>query len=188
MKYIILETIFLLSILQVNRTWGKTHQSHEIKLLILDGFSNHHWQRTTILIKQILQQDGGINIEVSTSPNGSSTKEELENCNPDFSSYDVVLLNCNDLGDSVRCSDNTRRNLDKTINIELQQVQPEKYIFNMPLEIGIQASGKNTEQIKVINLDKRKIKISIPSETMPKDVVLDPGTKILAQWDFSRSN
>ncbi len=72
----------------------------------------------------------------------------------------------------------------KTINIELQQVQPEKYIFNMPLEIGIQASGKNTEQIEVVNLDKRNIKISIPSQTAPINIRLDPNTKLLAEWDF----
>jgi aminopeptidase N len=75
---------------------------------------------------------------------------------------------------------------DKTINIELEQVQPEKYIFNMPLEIAIQSADKGAEKIQVINLDKRNIKVSFPSEAMPKDVVLDPGTKLLAQWDFSQ--
>ena len=72
----------------------------------------------------------------------------------------------------------------KTIDIELHQVQPEKYIFKMPLEIGIQSSEKNTEQIQVINLDKRNIKISIPSQTPPKNIRLDPNTKLLAEWDF----
>ncbi|MEJ7736421.1 MAG: M1 family metallopeptidase [Chitinophagaceae bacterium] len=76
----------------------------------------------------------------------------------------------------------------KMIVIELQQVQPEKYVFNMPLEIGIQSGAEGAEKIEVINLDKRKIKISIPSEKMPKDVVLDPGTKLLAQWNFTRGN
>lgn len=77
-------------------------------------------------------------------------------------------------------------NKTKMVEIELQQVQPEKYNFNMPLEIGIQSSDKSTKKIQVINLDKRNIKVSFPSETMPKDVVLDPGTKLLAQWDFSQ--
>jgi aminopeptidase N len=74
----------------------------------------------------------------------------------------------------------------KTIDIELQQVQPQKYNFNMPLEIAIQSADKGAEKIQVINLDKRNIKVSFPSETTPKDVVLDPGTKLLAQWDFSQ--
>ena len=112
MKYIILFIFFFHATFLRNSTWAKAPQCHEIKLLIVDGFSNHDWQRTTKLVKQILQQYGGINIEVSTSPNSSATKEELENWNPDFSSYDVVLLNCNDLGSPVRWSDNTRRNLE----------------------------------------------------------------------------
>ncbi len=74
----------------------------------------------------------------------------------------------------------------KMIEIELQQVQPGKYNFNMPLEIGVQSADKGAKKIDVINLDKRKIKVNIPSETMPRDVELDPGTKLLAQWDFSR--
>lgn len=76
----------------------------------------------------------------------------------------------------------------KMIVIELQQVQSEKYVFNMPLEIGIQSGAEAAEKIEVINLDKRTIKISIPSEKMPKDVVLDPGTKLLAQWIFTRKD
>lgn len=71
------------------------------------------------------------------------------------------------------------------IEIELQQVQPEKYNFNMPLEIGVQSGDKGTQKIEVISLDKRKIKVSIPFETIPKGVVLDPKTRLLAQWDFS---
>jgi aminopeptidase N len=74
----------------------------------------------------------------------------------------------------------------KTIYIELKQMQPEKYIFNMPLEIGIQAGGKDTEQIEVINLDKRNIKISIPSQAAPENIELDPNTKLLAEWDFGQ--
>jgi hypothetical protein len=72
------------------------------------------------------------------------------------------------------------------IEIELQQVQPEKYNFKMPLEIGILSADKGAKKIELINLDKRKIKVFIPSESMPKEVVLDPGTKLLAQWEFVR--
>jgi len=74
---------------------------------------------------------------------------------------------------------------DKRIIIELQQVQPSTYTFTMPLEIGI-SSGENTPQkIETIQLDKQTIKVSIPSETLPTNVELDPNTKLLAQWTFS---
>ncbi|MEO6917038.1 MAG: M1 family metallopeptidase [Chitinophagaceae bacterium] len=76
---------------------------------------------------------------------------------------------------------------DKTIEVELQQLQPEKYNFDMPLEIGIQSTGKNREQIKVVSLNKRKMMISIPSPTAPTSVRLDPDTKLLAEWDFTQA-
>ncbi len=45
----------------------------------------------------------------------------------------------------------------KLVVIELQQVQPEQYIFNMPVEIGIQKGDSSKQQIEVIQLNKRKI-------------------------------
>lgn len=76
----------------------------------------------------------------------------------------------------------------KMVVIELQQVQPEQYIFNMPVEISIRKGDSSKQQIEVIQLNKRKIKVSFPCQTLPAKVELDPGTKLLAQWDFSRSN
>ena len=76
----------------------------------------------------------------------------------------------------------------KMIEIEIQQVQPDKYNFIMPLEVGIVSADKDSKKIQVINLYKRNIKVTFPSENMPKDIVLDPGTKLLAQWDFSKKN
>lgn len=75
---------------------------------------------------------------------------------------------------------------DKKIIIELQQVQPEKYNFSMPLEIGISTGEDTPQQIETIQLDERKIRVSIPSETIPESIEIDPSTKLLAQWTFSR--
>lgn len=76
--------------------------------------------------------------------------------------------------------------LNKSINLELDQVQPEKYNFDMPLEIGISTEENTPQQIETILLDKRKIKVSIPSENKPKSIELDPKIKLLAQWEFSQ--
>ncbi len=76
---------------------------------------------------------------------------------------------------------------DKEITIELEQVQPTAYTFNMPLEIGISNGENASQRIETVPLDKRKIKVSIPSETLPENIELDPDTKLLAQWTFSRS-
>jgi hypothetical protein len=55
----------------------------------------------------------------------------------------------------------------------------------MPLEIGVSDGNGTPQKIETIQLDKRSIKLSIPSETMPKNIELDPNTKLLAQWTFS---
>ena len=74
----------------------------------------------------------------------------------------------------------------KVIEIELNQMQPEKYKFNMPIELEI-SSLENTSK-EIIQLNKRKIKISIPSNSQPSNIQLDPETVLLAEWDFSQKN
>lgn len=76
----------------------------------------------------------------------------------------------------------------KVIMIELSQTQPQQYTFNMPLEIGVTGEKGLTEKIEVIQLDKRKISVAIPSPTAPVRVRLDPGTVLLAQWVFSHKD
>ncbi|WP_339710498.1 M1 family metallopeptidase [uncultured Kriegella sp.] len=75
---------------------------------------------------------------------------------------------------------------EKLITIELKQVQPKNYAFNMPIEIGISHEKNTIQQIETIALDQRSITVSIPSETLPKNIELDPKTKLLAQLEFSQ--
>lgn len=93
----------------------RAQKTHEIKLLIVDGFSNHDWQRTTESIIHILNIYKGFKIDVSTSPDNSATKDQIESWSPDFSAYDVVMLNCNDKGTPVNWSNLTRRNLERFV-------------------------------------------------------------------------
>lgn len=74
----------------------------------------------------------------------------------------------------------------KMIQIELSHTQPAKYSFTMPLEIDILTNGNNPMRREIIQLNKRKVKVSIPCDSEPEDIFLDPETKLLAQWDFSR--
>lgn len=116
MRIRILITIFFLAFVAIHTASAKKQKKQEIKLLIIDGFSNHDWQRTTQAITKILTQYGGIKIDVSTSPNSSATKEQLENWAPDFSAYNVVLLSCNDLGNPVNWSNSTRENMENFVS------------------------------------------------------------------------
>lgn len=68
-----------------------------VKVLIVDGFSNHNWQLNTAMIKGILEPAGLFDITVSTAP-PSSDSSGWEDWRPDFQAYDVVLQTCNDIG------------------------------------------------------------------------------------------
>jgi len=69
----------------------------KIRVLIVDGYSNHDWQLTTALIRGILEPTGLFQVSVATAP---STKEspDWDTWRPKFSDYDVVIQTCNDLG------------------------------------------------------------------------------------------
>lgn len=67
-----------------------------IRVLIVDGFSNHDWKLTTALIRGILEPTGLFEVSVSTAP----AKTDLpgwDTWRPNFSEYDVVIQTCNDL-------------------------------------------------------------------------------------------
>ena len=70
-----------------------------IHVLIVDGFSNHDWRRTTELLRGILAANGGFDVAVSTAP---ATKDSpaWDAWRPKFSDYDVVIQTCNDINGS----------------------------------------------------------------------------------------
>ena len=116
MKILFLLTCLFLVSAGFNSTYSESKKNDTVRLLIVDGFSNHDWEHTTRSIVKILNEYGGVKIDISTSPNSSATEEQLANWNPDFSAYDVVMLNCNDLGKPVRWSDTTRHNLENFVS------------------------------------------------------------------------
>ncbi|MBW7992235.1 MAG: redoxin domain-containing protein [Planctomycetes bacterium] len=71
--------------------------SRPIKVLIVDGFSNHDWRQTTRVIRQILENTGLFNIEVSTTP-ASPDAPGWNTWRPKFGQYDVVIQNTNNIG------------------------------------------------------------------------------------------
>lgn len=75
------------------------HPGKRIKVLIIDGFSNHNWQQTTSLIKAVLEPTGMFDVAVSTTP---PTKQSpgWDKWRPDFKNHDVVIQTFNDIRDS----------------------------------------------------------------------------------------
>jgi hypothetical protein len=75
---------------------GATDQPRPIRVLIVDGFSNHDWRLTTRSIRAIVEPTGLFSVDVSTSP-PTAASPGWEQWRPDFDAYDVVVQNCNDI-------------------------------------------------------------------------------------------
>jgi Trehalose utilisation len=69
----------------------------KIKVLIVDGFSNHDWRLTTALLRGILEPSGLFTVTISTAPSTVSSPG-WESWRPKFRDYDVVIQTCNDIG------------------------------------------------------------------------------------------
>ena len=69
---------------------GAGRAAAPIRVMILDGANNHDWKSTTPVIHQILDETGLITATVVTVPN-----ESIQGFAPDWSQFDVVLLNYN---------------------------------------------------------------------------------------------
>ncbi|MEO7933383.1 MAG: ThuA domain-containing protein [Chthoniobacterales bacterium] len=67
-----------------------------IRVLLVDGYGNHDWQRTTRLTADVLKNAGGFELTVSTVPLDPAAATAAW-C-PTFQNYDVVIQTCNDLG------------------------------------------------------------------------------------------
>ena len=66
-----------------------------IRVLIVDGFSNHDWRLTTRSIRAIIEPTGLFSVDVSTAPPDAAA--DWRQWQPDFSAYDVVIQHCNDI-------------------------------------------------------------------------------------------
>ena len=67
-----------------------------VKVLIIDGVSNHNWRLNTALIEGVLHPTGLFDIAVSTSPPRAESPGRDE-WRPDFSAFDVVIQTYNDI-------------------------------------------------------------------------------------------
>jgi type 1 glutamine amidotransferase len=73
----------------------------KIKLLIVEGVSNHDWRHRLALVQEILANDGSFEVDVSVTPQ-TADDPAWQSWRPDFSKYDVVLSGYNNLGGKPR--------------------------------------------------------------------------------------
>lgn len=67
-----------------------------IRVLIVDGFSNHDWKQTSLMTKKILEGSGLFTVSISTAP-GTVDDTGWASWNPSFDKYDVVIQNTNNI-------------------------------------------------------------------------------------------
>lgn len=67
-----------------------------MRVLIVDGFSNHAWQQNTLLLRGMLAAAGEFSTDVSTMP--PMELDEWAAWRPRFDNYDAVIQTCNDIG------------------------------------------------------------------------------------------
>ncbi|HKP95718.1 MAG TPA: ThuA domain-containing protein [Fibrobacteria bacterium] len=65
-----------------------------IKVLIVDGMSNHYWEQTTKVAEAVYAKAGYFSVDVSTAPSVSAPSA-WQAWRPRFSAYEVVLMNYN---------------------------------------------------------------------------------------------
>ncbi len=71
------------------------NNSKKINALILTGQNNHNWQVSSVILEKTLNNSGVFDTEIVKSPEKDA---DMSNFSPDFSSYDVVVMDYN--GDS----------------------------------------------------------------------------------------
>ncbi|MEO6285406.1 MAG: ThuA domain-containing protein [Dyadobacter sp.] len=84
-----------------------------IRVLIVDGFSNHDWKQTTAVTKWILEESGRFLVEVSTVPADSLERSAW---NPDFTKYALIVQNTNNIQNpSLRWSRQAEKQLEEYV-------------------------------------------------------------------------
>src|SRR3954462_7803461 len=96
---LLLPTLTILSVAGIGDSAGAAHTA-KIKVLIVDGFSNHDWKQTTQLIRGILEPTQLFDVHVSTSP-PTNKSPGWDTWRPKFADYDVVIQTCNDINNGT---------------------------------------------------------------------------------------
>lgn len=93
---------------------GAADTPAKIKLLIIEGVSNHDRQHRLALVREILARDGSFAVEVSITPSRADDPA-WATWRPDFSKYDVVLSGYNNLGGKPRWPVEVRQAFEKYV-------------------------------------------------------------------------
>ncbi|MBK1832989.1 ThuA domain-containing protein [Roseibacillus ishigakijimensis] len=71
--------------------------NEKIKLLIVEGVTNHDWEHRLEIVRAILAREGSFEVSFSISPS-TAGDPAWEDWRPEFANYDVVMSGYNNLG------------------------------------------------------------------------------------------
>ncbi len=86
-------------------------ETKPIRVLIVDGASNHDWAMTTRLLRAIIEPIGLFEVSVSTTP-AKGDEAGWATWRPEFKAYDVILQTYNDLGGGADWPDAVKRDFE----------------------------------------------------------------------------
>ena len=102
---------FLLKLLGIMVLLLSAAAAKPVKVLIVDGFSNHNWQLNTALIRGILEPTGLFDVHVSTAP-PQKDAPGWDTWRPKFSDYEVVIQTCNDINGGPSWPEGVRKDFE----------------------------------------------------------------------------
>ncbi|WP_163378922.1 ThuA domain-containing protein [Cyclobacterium sp. SYSU L10401] len=105
--------VFLINLFLVTKPEIQAQQTNKIKVLIVDGFSNHDWQQTSAVTRWILEESGLFKVDISTFPEDRMARQSWL---PTFDQYAVVIQNTNNIHNSdLRWSIEAEKALEKYV-------------------------------------------------------------------------
>jgi aminopeptidase N len=72
----------------------------------------------------------------------------------------------------------------KEVKIELDQVQTDGSLFQMPLQIGIYLPGNTQPLMKTVDVKEKKNQFAVAVDSAPDKIVLDPNSWVLMDATF----
>ncbi len=75
----------------------------------------------------------------------------------------------------------------KAVRINLEQVQHDGFEFQFPVEIGIYFEGQTEPLFTTIEMNKMNEAFEIQTDQKPLRIEIDPNTKLLALWEFGKT-
>ena len=171
---------FALLLFLFTQPMAATPSQPRIRVLILDGFSNHDWQQTTALLRGILEASGLFTVSVATAPS-TTASPGWEQWRPNFSDYDVVIQTCNDIGGGpswprevqIAFENYVRNGGGVLVFHSGNNAFPDWPVYNQMIGLG----WRNKQQGDAITINSRERLLRIPSGQAKT-----PGTMAAPTW------